>query len=137
MVSSELETASAIARVVGVPGTRQADFFLDGEVQVLEFDVPRMGAPSFSGRRLAEADLPSASRVVAIIRSGRQMLPEREEAIQPGDRVIVVASRAAARDGAGCWSTASAPSTTWRSSGAATSGPRSRACFSTGASGCA
>jgi trk system potassium uptake protein TrkA len=70
MVSSELETASAIARVVGVPGTRQADFFLDGDVQVLEFDVPLVRAPPFSGRPLAEAGLPSESRVVGIIRTG-------------------------------------------------------------------
>jgi trk system potassium uptake protein len=98
MVSSELETANAIARVVGVPGTRQADFFLDGDVQVLEFDLPRAGAPSFSGRPLAEAGLPSDSRVVSIIRDGRHVLPGAREAMLPGDRVIVVASRASARE---------------------------------------
>lgn len=55
MVSSEFETASAVARVVGVPGSRQADFFLDGEVQVLEFDVSRAGGQPFCGRPLAAA----------------------------------------------------------------------------------
>ena len=83
MVSSELETANAIARVVGVPGTRQADFFLDGDVQVLEFDLPRAGAPSFSGRPLAEAGLPSDSRVVSIIRDGRQLLPGARRRCSP------------------------------------------------------
>ena len=46
IVSSEFETASAVSRVVGVPGARQADFFLDGEVQVLEFDV----SPAYHSR---------------------------------------------------------------------------------------
>ena len=37
--------------------------FLDGEVQVIEFDVSRSTPRAFSRRPLAEADLPSASRV--------------------------------------------------------------------------
>ncbi len=98
VVSSEFETASAVSRVVGVPGARQADFFLDGEVQVLEFDVSTRIPQSFSGRPLAEADLPSTSRVVGIVRDDRQVLPGAQEQLRPGDRVIVVASRAAARD---------------------------------------
>ena len=58
IVSSEFETASAVARLVGVPGARQADFFADGEVQVLQFDVSRRAPPAFCGRPLAEAALP-------------------------------------------------------------------------------
>ena len=66
IVSSEFETASAVARLVGVPGARQADFFLDGEVQVLEFDVSRQAPPivlraSAGGGRAA----PGVARVVA------------------------------------------------------------------------
>lgn len=96
MVSSEFETANAVARVIGVPGTRQADFFLRGRVQVLLFDVRRSDPPAFSGRPLAEAGLPAQSRVVTILRDGRQILPTAREAMLPGDRVIVVASQAAA-----------------------------------------
>lgn len=96
VVSSEFETATAVSRVVGVPGARQADFFFDGEVQVLEFDVSRRTPQAFSGRPLAEAGLPGASRVVGIVRDGRQVLPNAGERLLPGDRVIVVASRAAA-----------------------------------------
>lgn len=70
IVSSELEAASAVARLVGVPGARQADFFLDGEVQVLEFDLSSRAPPPFCGRPLAEAGLPAESRVLAIVRDG-------------------------------------------------------------------
>src|SRR6185436_3162609 len=40
MVSSELETANAIGGLVGIPGARQTDVFADGQVQIVEFDVP-------------------------------------------------------------------------------------------------
>lgn len=43
----------------------------------------------------AEADLPSASRVVGIVRDGRQVLPTAQEQLFPGDQVIVVASHSA------------------------------------------
>lgn len=97
MVSTELETANAVSRVVGVPGTRQTDFFFDGEIQVLEFDVPREAHLPFCGRPLAQAALPPESRVVAIIRDRRRLVPGPRESLLPGDRVIVVASRHAAR----------------------------------------
>src|SRR5918999_5948647 len=40
IVSSELETAHAISRQIGVPAARQTDVFADGQVQIVEFDVP-------------------------------------------------------------------------------------------------
>jgi trk system potassium uptake protein TrkA len=98
IVSSEFETANAVARLVGVPGARHADFFLDGEVQVLQFDVSRRAAPAFSGRPLAEAGLPRQSRVVGIVRDGNQVIPSAGERLLAGDRVIVVASRSGARE---------------------------------------
>jgi trk system potassium uptake protein TrkA len=81
-----------------VPGARQADFFLDGEVQVLEFDVSRRAPQAFCGRTLAEAGFPRESRVVGIVREGDQVLPSATERLLPGDRVIVVASRAGASE---------------------------------------
>jgi trk system potassium uptake protein TrkA len=97
IVSTEFQTASAVARQVGVPGTRQADFFLDGEVQVLQFDVSRGAPPAFCGRPLAEAGLPGQSRVVSIVRDGDQVLPSASGRLLAGDRVTVVASRSGAR----------------------------------------
>jgi trk system potassium uptake protein len=108
MVSSELETANAILGLIGVPAARQTDVFADGLVQVVEFDVPESAADSpVVGVPLREAPLPRDSRVVAIIR-GERMVPARgEERIEPGDRIIVVASPAAAQ----AWSVAIAGDT--------------------------
>ena len=98
MVSSELETANAILGHIGVPAARQTDVFADGLVQVVEFDVPESASASgVVGVPLREAPLPPQSRVVAIIR-GERMVPARgEEQIEPGDRVILVASPSAAQ----------------------------------------
>ncbi|HET9737397.1 MAG TPA: Trk system potassium transporter TrkA [Solirubrobacteraceae bacterium] len=98
MVSSELETANAILGHIGVPAARQTDVFADGQVQVVEFDVLESAAQSgVIGVPLREAALPPDSRVVAIIR-GESMVPARgDERIEPGDRVIVIASPAAAQ----------------------------------------
>ena len=40
MISPELETANAIAAIVGLPAARQTDVFAEGKVQIVEFDVP-------------------------------------------------------------------------------------------------
>ena len=45
VVSSELETAYAISRILGVPAARQTDVFADGQVQVGEFDVDDDASP--------------------------------------------------------------------------------------------
>jgi len=84
IVSSEFQTASAVARLIGVPGARQADFFLDGEVQVLQFDVSGRAPPAFCGRPLAKAGLPRQSRVVGIVRDGEQLAPGPRERLLAG-----------------------------------------------------
>lgn len=48
VVSSEFETASAVAGLVGVPGARQADFFADGEADRLQ-PRPGIGGERFEG----------------------------------------------------------------------------------------
>jgi trk system potassium uptake protein len=98
VVSSELGTANAIRRMLGVPGARQMDFFVGGDVQVLTFDVPSERPPRFAGRPLVSVGLPEASRVAAILRDSRKVAPGADAALEPGDRVIVRASRDAARD---------------------------------------
>ena len=40
VVSSEVETANAIARIIGMPAAKQTDIFADGQVEIVEFDVP-------------------------------------------------------------------------------------------------
>jgi trk system potassium uptake protein len=98
MVSPELETANAISALLGIPAARHTDVFADGKVQIVEFDVPP-DAPQgpLIGRALRSADVPADSKVVGLIRGTRLIVPRGEESIQPGDRVVVVASPESAR----------------------------------------
>ncbi|MGZ8716643.1 MAG: Trk system potassium transporter TrkA [Gaiellaceae bacterium] len=91
MVSSEEESAIAVSQIVGVPSARQTDVFADGQVQIAELDV-QTERPGVTGVPLRDASLPSESRVVAIIRGDRQILPRGAETIEPGDRIVVMGS---------------------------------------------
>jgi trk system potassium uptake protein TrkA len=97
MVSSELETAHAVSRTIGVPAARQTDVFADGQVQIVEFDVEdSAGHPEVIGPSLRDAVIPENSKVVAIIRGEHIVPPRGSESIQPGDRIVVIGSPAAA-----------------------------------------
>jgi trk system potassium uptake protein len=96
MVSSELETAHAVSRTIGVPAARQTDVFADGQVQIVEFDVESSDSRQVIGLPLREASIPEDSKVAAIIRGERIVPPRGTEAIQAGDRIVVIGSPAAA-----------------------------------------
>jgi trk system potassium uptake protein len=120
VVSSELETAHAVSRLIGIPAARQTDIFADGQVQMVEFDVEgdraRDGAPAevplteaapeaarrphdeLVGRPLREARIPASSKVASIIRGNRTIVPRGNESILPGDRIVVIGSPDAARE---------------------------------------
>jgi trk/ktr system potassium uptake protein len=98
MVSSELETAHAVSRTIGVPAAKQTDVFAEGQVQIVEFDVPPSGAAgNVVGLQLKEASIPADSKVASIIRGERMLVPRGDESILPGDRIIVIGSPDAAR----------------------------------------
>ncbi len=98
MVSSELETANAISGLIGIPAARQTDVFADGKVQIVEFDVPEDSGPGpVIGRPLREAEIPADSKVVAIIRGDKLVMPRGNESIEPGDRIGNSAAPASAR----------------------------------------
>jgi trk system potassium uptake protein TrkA len=106
IVSSELETAHAVSRTIGVPAARQTDVFADGQVQIVEFDVEeRARRPDVIGRPLRNAYIPHDSKVAAIIRGDRIVPPRGSESIQPGDRIVVIGSPRAAQE----WSEILAP----------------------------
>jgi trk/ktr system potassium uptake protein len=106
MVSSELETARAVSQTIGVPAAKQTDVFADGQVQVVEFDVPAEGVGGTTtdaydrivGLQLKEATVPADSKVASIIRADRMLVPRGDESILPGDRIIVIGSPDAARE---------------------------------------
>jgi trk system potassium uptake protein TrkA len=98
MVSSEEETARAVARTIGVPAARQTDVFADGQVQVVEFDVDAQArADGVVGLPLRDAEIPADSKVASIIRGDQAIVPRGNESIQVGDRVIIIGSPEAAR----------------------------------------
>jgi trk system potassium uptake protein TrkA len=97
IVSSELETALAVSRLIGVPAARQTDLFADGQVQIVEFDVEPDANAELVGRPLREARLPEDSRVASILRAGEIVPPLGRESIKIGDRVVVIGSPHAAR----------------------------------------
>lgn len=99
IVSSELETAYAVSHIIGLPAARQTDVFAEGQVQIVEFDVDeRHGRPDVIGPLLRDAKIPVDSKVAAIVRRGATTVPRGTEAIQPGDRIVVIGSPAAARE---------------------------------------
>jgi trk system potassium uptake protein TrkA len=98
MVSPELETANAVAGVVGLPAAYRTDVFADGRVQVVEFEVPvDVADSSLIGRPLRSAGVPRESRVACIMRAGQVILPAGGEELHPGDRIVVIASPESAR----------------------------------------
>jgi len=104
-VSSELETAYAVARTIGVPAARQTDVFADGQVQIVEFDVLASAGGGLLGVPLREASIPDDSRVLGIIRGDSVTLPRGGDTMAAGDRIVVIGSPDAAR----AWSALLAP----------------------------
>lgn len=105
VVCSELETAHAISRIIGVPAARQTDVFADGQVQIVEFDVADGASPGLIGVPLRDARFPADSKVAAIIRGDTTLLPRGDQIVQPGDRIVVIGSPQAAQ----AWSALLAP----------------------------
>lgn len=97
VVSSEYETAHAISRIIGVPAARQTDVFAGGQVQIVEFDVEEGASADVIGVPLRRATPPRDSKVAAIIREDRMLLPGGDDVIQPGDRIVVIGSPQAAQ----------------------------------------
>ena len=97
-VSSELETAHAVSRSIGMPTARQTDVFAGGQIQIVEFDVTAGADRRVIGRELRDADLPADARVLSIIRPDSMTLPRGDETIEVGDRIVVIGSPHAARE---------------------------------------
>jgi trk system potassium uptake protein TrkA len=92
VVSSELETAYAISRILGVPAARQTDVFADGQVQVGEFDVDDDASPQVLRVPLRDAPIPESSKIAAVIRREETILPGGDDEIRNGDRIVVIGS---------------------------------------------
>jgi trk system potassium uptake protein len=101
VVSSEIETAYAVSRTLGVPAARQTDVFAEGQVQIVEFEVelgPRERDHEVIGRPLRDARIPQESKVASIIRGDAAVVPRGDQSIQVGDRIIIIGSPRAAQE---------------------------------------
>src|SRR4029079_3315894 len=96
VVSSEIETAHAISRVIGVSAAVQADVFAEGQIKIVEYDVTEGASAEIIGRPLRDAVIPADSRVAAIIRDVSMTLPRGDDIILAGDRIVVMGSPKAA-----------------------------------------
>jgi trk system potassium uptake protein TrkA len=96
VVSSELETAHAVSRAIGIPAARQTDVFADGQVQIVEFDIDEHAPQDILGRPLRDCRVPEDSKVAGIVRGDSMMLPTGDAVIEHGDRIIVIGSPRAA-----------------------------------------
>ena len=83
--------ASVLHQIQG-GATRLLAVVEQGAGRVLELDVP----PAYTPRRLRELAAPLNSIVGAIVRPGGAFIPRGEDTIQPGDRLIVFTTHAAA-----------------------------------------
>ena len=90
MVCTNLLTAEAIVRVVGLPAARDVDPFAGGRVQMAEFEVSE-GSP-VANQTVKEADRFDALTFAAIVRDGHVEIPRGETVIEAGDRVVVIGS---------------------------------------------
>jgi len=81
-----------------MPAARQTDVFADGQVQIVEFEIPGDADQAVVGRPLREVRLPPESRVLGIIRDDGMTLPRGTDEIRQGDRIVVIGSHQAARE---------------------------------------
>ncbi len=97
IVSSEVETAHAIARTIGVPAARLTDVFAEGQVQLVEFDIEPGCDRELLNVPLREAKVPDESKIASIIRGDTMILPGGDDEIRVGDRIVVIGSPQAAQ----------------------------------------
>jgi trk system potassium uptake protein TrkA len=99
MVSSDLLTAQAIVRVIGLPDARDVDTFAGGAVQMAEFEVPK-GSP-VANQTVAQADRYDALTFAAILRNGAVVVARGSTEIRADDRLVVIGTPEAVRSFAG------------------------------------
>lgn len=90
MVCTDLLTAQAIVRVIGLPTARDVDPFAGGQVQMAEFEVPE-GSP-VAEQTVREADRFDSLTFAAVLRNGEVEIAHGDTRIRAGDKVVVIGS---------------------------------------------
>ncbi|MFB6132985.1 MAG: Trk system potassium transporter TrkA [Halanaeroarchaeum sp.] len=99
MVSTDLLSAEAIVRLIGLPTARDVDTFAGGLVQMAEFEVPP--GSSLTDQRITDADRYEGLTFAAIVRDDVALVPSGEDVIDANDRIVVIGRPASVRQFAG------------------------------------
>jgi len=90
MVCTDLQTATNIVRVIGLPSAVDVDPFANGLVQMAEFEISE--ASPVAGQSVAEADRFESLTFVGIFRDSEMILPRGDTTLGAGDRAVVIGS---------------------------------------------
>ena len=96
VVWPEAQLASDIERIIRVPGALDADTFVDGAIQMVEYRLDSVSA--LAGRRISELHLPHGSLIVAVRRGDSVFIPRGESTLALGDRIVVMGTPEALGD---------------------------------------
>ncbi len=83
-----------IVKIISTPGVVNVAEFAGGEVLLREFDIPE-NAP-IAGKKIHELSSVSTMDsfvIVAIVRSGKLVIPKGDDVIQPGDKIYTIVDK--------------------------------------------
>jgi trk system potassium uptake protein TrkA len=90
MVATNLLAAETIARIVGLPAAQDVEMFVNGLVQMAEFEIP--GSSPVASQTVEAADRYESLTFAAVLREETVIIPRGETVLEPGDDVIVIGS---------------------------------------------
>jgi trk system potassium uptake protein TrkA len=90
IVCSNLQAAETIVNVIGLPSAIDVSSFVEGLVQMAEFEITE-GSP-ITGQTVAEADRFDSLTFAALFRNGDIVLPDGSTTIGAEDRLVVIGS---------------------------------------------
>ena len=90
MVATNLLAAETIARIVGLPAAQDVEMFVDGLVQMAEFEISE--SSPVANLTVEAADRYESLTFAAVLRDDTVIIPRGETVLEPGDDVIVIGS---------------------------------------------
>ena len=90
MICSNLQAAETVVNVIELPSAVEVSSFVDGLVQMAEFDI--VEESPIAGQTVAEADRFDSMTFAAIFRDGDILLPRGSTTVRAGDRVVAIGS---------------------------------------------
>jgi len=96
VVWPEAQLAADIERIIRVPWALDADTFVDGAIQMVEYRLD--GVSALTGCRIRELHLPHGSLIVAVRRGDSVFIPRGENTLALGDRIVVLGTPDALRE---------------------------------------